>query len=136
MRTTIAIFAILTLSLCSLATADTSVSDLNPPSRVKGRLGKPLGSRLVIEGGLAERVMMGNPLLVSVVDGEALKQPVAIEIQAKVQFEKGKQYRFEGYESGAFGSSPDWTVGGRVPQQLFQFDSFFVVTKVLEPKSK
>jgi len=136
MRTTIAIFAVLTLSLCSLAIAETSVSDLNPPSRVKGRLGKPLGGRLVIEGVLAERVMMGNPLLVSVVDGEAVKQPVAIEIHGKVQIEKGKQYRLEGYESGAFGGPPDWTVGESIPQQPFQFYSFFVVTKVLEPKSK
>lgn len=136
MRTIISIFAFLALSLCSLAIADTSVSDLNPPSRVKGRLGKPLGSRLVIEGALAERVKLSNPLLVSGVDGEALKQPVAIEIHGKIQIEKGKQYRLEGYESGAFGSSPDWTVGENILQQPFQFYSFFVVTKVLEPKTK
>jgi hypothetical protein len=136
MRTILTLCSVIALCLAPIATADTSVADLNPPSRVKGRLGKPLGSRLVIEGVLAERVMMGNPLLVSVVDDEALKQPVAIEIHGKVQIEKGKQYRLEGYESGAFDSSPDWTAGESIPQQPFQFYSFFVVTTVLEPKSK
>jgi len=136
MRTTISIIALLTLSVCSLTRAETSVRDLNPPAKVTGSLGQPLGSRLVVEGVRAERVMMGNPLLISVVDGKALKHPVAIEIHGKVQIEPGKQYRLEGYESGAFDSSPDWTVGEGVPQQPFQFYSFFVVTKVLEPKSK
>ena len=85
---------------------------------------------------MAERVMLSNPLLVSSVNGQGLKQPAAIEIQGKVQIHKGKQYRLEGYESGAFSGPPDWTVGGGIPQQPFQFHSYFVVTKVLETTGK
>jgi hypothetical protein len=136
MRTTISIITVLTLSLFSLTLAETSVRDLNPPSKVSGSLGKPLGSRMVIEGVMAERVMLGNPLLVSAVDGKPIKEAVAIEINGKVQVQKGTQYRLEGYESGAFSGPPDWTVGDSVPQQPFQFHSFFVVTKVIEQKEK
>lgn len=136
MKTFISIFVFFTLSLCSTVSAETSVGALNPPMKVTGVLGKPLGSRLVIEGVLAERVMLGNPLLVSRVDSKPLKEAVAIEIQGKVQIQKGTQYRFEGYESGAFIGPPDWTVGEGRPQQTFQFHSFFVITRVLEPVSK
>ena len=85
---------------------------------------------------MAERVLLSNPLLVSSVNGKPLKRPVAIEIQGKVQIQKGKQYRLEGFESGAFSGPPDWTVGDSVPQQPFQFHSCFVVTKVLETTAK
>ena len=130
MKAIVCIFALLGLSV-ALPAAETSVSDLNPPARVTGSLGKPLGSRLVVEGVMAERVMLDNPLLVSAVNAKPLKQPVAIQVQGKVQIQKGKQYRLEGYESGAFSGPPDWTVGDGLAQQSFQFHSFFVVTKVL-----
>ena len=136
MKTTISIIAILTLSLCSLTLAETSVRDLNPPSRVTGSLGKPVGSRMVIEGVMAERVKLGNPLLVSAVDGKPIKEAAAIEIRGKVQVQKGTQYRLEGYESGAFSGPPDWSAGVSAPQQPFHFHSFFVVTKVIEQKEK
>ncbi len=135
MKTIVCIFTFLALSV-ALPAAETGVSDLNPPARVTGSLGKPLGSRLVIEGVLAERVMLANPLLVTAVNAKPLKQPVAIKIQGKVQVQKGKQYCLEGYESGAFSGPPDWTVGDSLPQQPFQFHSFFVVTKVFETTAK
>jgi hypothetical protein len=135
MKTIVCIFALLGHCVV-LPAAEIGVSDLNPPARVTGSLGKPLGSRLVVEGVLAERVMLANPLLVSSVNAKPLKQPVAIEIQGKVQIQKGKQYRLEGYESGAFSGPPAWTVGDSVPQQPFQFHSTFVVTKVLETTAK
>jgi hypothetical protein len=112
------------------------VRDLNPPARVTGLLGKPLGTRMIIDGVMAERVMLANPLAVSEIDGHTLKEPVSIQIRGKVQIQKGTRYRLEGYESGEFAGPPDWLLGDTVAQQPFQFYSFFVVTKVIEPKSK
>jgi hypothetical protein len=113
----------------------THVSDLNPPSRVIGRLDEPLGTRLTIGGLLAENVMLRNPLEVSEINEQKVKQPVSIEIrgdlQIKVQIEKGVHYCLEGYEAGEFCGPPYWY--GPNAQQSFQFHSFFVVTKVLEP---
>ncbi len=135
MRTITVIIAFVTLFV-SLAIAETSVRDLNPPARVTGSLGKPLGTRLVIEGVLGGLGMLGNPLLVGAVDGEPLKHPVAISIRGKVQIQKGMKYSLEGYESGTFDGPPDWTDGASTAQQPFQFRSFFVVTRVIEPNSK
>jgi hypothetical protein len=113
----------------------THVSDLNPPSRVIGRLDAPLGTRLTIGGVLADNVMLPNPLEVSEINEQKVKQPVSIEIrgdlQIKVQIEKGVHYRLEGYEAGGFSGPPYWHRPNA--QQPFQFYSFFVVTKVLEP---
>ncbi|MBI3880001.1 MAG: hypothetical protein HY301_08035 [Verrucomicrobia bacterium] len=133
MRTTIIIFSTLTLLMCSLVTAETSVRDLNPPARVTGCLGKPLGTRMIIDGVFA-RALLANPLKVSETDGRTLKQPVVIMIRGEVQIRKGTRYRLEGYESGEFGGPPMWLTGDILPQQPFQFYSFFVVTKVIALK--
>ena len=65
MKTTISILAVLALSLCSLAIAETNIRDLNPPVKVTGCLGKPLGTRMTIAGVFAEHAMLANPLAVS-----------------------------------------------------------------------
>ena len=114
------------LCFCTPAKAETHVRNLNPPAKIAGLLGKPLGTRMIIDGRMADREMLANPLVVSEVDGLALKEPVSIEIRGKVQIQKGTRYRLEGYESGEFAGSPSWLAPGA--QQPFQFNSVFVVT--------
>jgi hypothetical protein len=109
-----------------------AVTDLNP-SEVIGRLGKPLGEREVVVGSFGGNNMLANPLAISEVNGATLK-PVTFEIRGDVKIEKGVTYHLEGYESGEFSGTPD-CIGPGV-QQSFQFHNFFVVTKVIEPKSK
>ncbi len=131
MKTIISIFAVLTLSIGPLVLAETSVRDLNPPARVSGVLRKPLGTRMIITGILAERVMLVYPLAVSQIDGQVIKDKVSIEIRGKPQIKQGVNYRLEGYESGGFSGPPSWL--SPEAQQPFQYHSFFIVTKVIEP---
>jgi hypothetical protein len=133
MRTLIIISFILIPNLFSFARAETRVESLNQ-STVIGRLGKPLGTRQVISGVLAEVTMLTNPLAVSKVNGQVLKEPVSIEIRGKAQIQKSISYQFEGYESGEFAGAPSWLTPEA--QQPFQFRSFFVVTKVIKTKSR
>lgn len=132
MKTIIILYSAITLCLCPLAMAETKVSDLDP-AKVIGRLSKPIGTRMVIEGVFAKPVNVDHPLNVLAVDGQALKQPVRIDIRGKLTIQRGTSYRLEGYESGGFDGSPEWL---QHDQESFGFHSFFVVTKVLEPKSK
>jgi hypothetical protein len=126
--------AILALGFGSLHAADApvarpeiSVAALNPPAKIQGDLGKPIGSRLVIEG--VFNIQMMSNARVTTVDGVPLEKPIAISIRGKMPIEEGKPFHLEGYESGAFGGEPGW-VAPRA-QQNFQFYKFFVVTKAL-----
>jgi len=132
MRGILILCSVVTLCLCPSARAEIKVTDFLNPAKVIGRLGKPLGTRMVIEG-VQEEAMVRNPLKVSRVDGATLKNPVVIQIRGNVEVQKGTRYRFEGYESGEFAGPPDWL---QQAQQPFQFYSFFVVTKVIEPTPK
>ena len=134
MRTHITVCFIIILGLSSIGRAETRVEDLNPPSKVIGLLGKPLGTRLVVYGVQAKCVMLANPLTVSEVDGKMLKDPVCMEIRGKFQVTKDTPYRLEGYEAGEFSGPPNWLAPEI--QQPFQYRSYFVVTKVIEPKPK
>lgn len=120
------------ISACALAGPAISVTDLQP-SNVKGRLGKPLGTRMTIEGH-STSAKFSNALKVTRIDGSAVTNNLVIAIQSKIQIRGGFAYRFEGYESGQFGSHPEW-LSPHV-QQPFQFYSFFVVTASLEPREK
>ena len=113
--------------------SEINVRNLNPPAKVIGTLGKPLGTRMVIEG-VQPEVMPTNPLNVSIIDGLKLKNSVTIAIQEKFQIKEGVLYRLEGYESGKFDSPPTWVASEA--QQPFQFYSFFIVTKVLDATVK
>jgi len=75
-------FAALAVGCSLLEKAAINVRDLNPPANVVGVLGKPLGTRMVIEG-VQPEVMPTNPLNVSVIDGLKLKNSVTITIQEK-----------------------------------------------------
>ncbi|MCX6878343.1 MAG: hypothetical protein NTW21_31695 [Verrucomicrobia bacterium] len=131
MKTTIASLFVAALALCSLAGAESNVRDLNPPAKVTGYLGKPLGTRMTIAGVFAEDVMLTNPMAVSEIDGQPLKDNARIEIRGKLQIRKGVRYRLEGYEAGEFSGPPSWL--SPAAQQPFQYRSFFVVTKVIDP---
>jgi hypothetical protein len=87
----------------------------------------------VIEGTLAERVMLANPLAITHVDGRALPEVVGMELTGGVapKIEKTVNYKLEGYESGAFDGPPSWLAPQA--QQPFQYHPTFVVTRVLEP---
>jgi hypothetical protein len=115
-------------------TAEIGVIDLTQPVRVLGYLGKPLGTRMVIDGVFAEHdIMLANPLAVTRIDGQPFKDGVSIEIRAKLQIHKGVHYRLEGYEAGAFTGYPSWQAPEA--QQPFQYRSCFVVSEIIEPKS-
>lgn len=131
MKAIIPLLAALALSGCSLVHTPINVRDLNPPEKVIGRLGKPLGTRVVIEGVWADHAMLADPLLVSRIDGQAVKERLVLPLCNMPAFKRSTQYRLEGYESGAFVSEPPWYA----PQMQisFQFLSCFKVYKVLEP---
>ena len=104
----------------------------DPAASVTGFLGKPRGSRIIIDG-IMVNAMLRNPLAVSAIDGRGLlaNRLNLIEIRG-VALQKGTRYRFEGYESGEFGGIPSWLQPEA--QQPFQFRPFFVVTRVIEAK--
>ena len=134
MKTIIVLCSALGLWLCGPAIAETHVDDLTA-AKVIGHLGKSLGSRVTIEGTLHEGGMIVNPLRLSSIDGRPTNdEVVVIEIRGKPQIQKGVHYHLEGYEAGAFSGQPSWSAPGA--QQPFLFRSYFIVTKVIEPKSK
>jgi hypothetical protein len=132
--------ACIVLCTCMYAFAgpNINVNDLHP-GNVKGRLGKPLGSRTIIAGHFAAGYLLNNPLKVTEIDGTAAKNDIVLSIRSylkskEIELKEGVSYRFEGYESGEFGSPPEWI--GQGAQQPFQFYSIFVVTSVMAPEKK
>jgi hypothetical protein len=135
MKRLVITFTVMCVCISAFARPNISVSDLYP-SNVKGRLGKPLGSRTIIAGRFTA-AMLSNPLNVTEIDGTAVTNNIIISIRSytksnEIELKKGVFYRFEGYESGEFAGPPDWLGSGA--QQPFQFHSVFVVTSVLKPK--
>ena len=113
----------------ALAGPTISLGDLRP-SNVKGRLGKALGTRTTIKGRFEPR-LMGAPFQMTHVDGVAVDHTYPIFVRCHHPIERNGTYRFEGYESGEYGSDPEWL--NTHPQVPFGFYSFFVATSVLEP---
>lgn len=99
-----------------------------------GLLGKRLGSKVVVEGKRAEEVLNENPLAVTIVDGQPLKEIAKLELPHFEQLKPKTPYVLEGYESGSFAGEPTWH-NSRV-QQSFQYRPTFVVTRVIEPKKE
>jgi hypothetical protein len=99
-----------------------------------GLLGKPLGSKVVVEGKRAEEVLNENPLAITSVDGQPLKEIAKLELPHFEQLKPKTRYVLEGYESGSFAGEPTWH-NSRV-QQSFQYRPTFVVTRVIEPKKE
>ena len=52
--------------------------------------------------------MLANPMAVSEIDGQPLKDNARVEIRGKLQIQKGVRYRLEGYEAGGFSGPPLW----------------------------
>jgi len=134
-----AVVACLALHADAFGQSTISVKDL-APSRVIGLLGKPLGTQTTIEGQY-HPTLLENPLKITAVDGKAVTNNVIISVrgrdpqkEGRIVLKEGRSYRFEGYESGEFGSSPSWVTP--TAQQNFHFYHIFIVTTVLEPKEK
>jgi hypothetical protein len=95
-----------------------------------GLLGKRLGAKIVIEGKMATRVLLSNPIAVERVDGNPLSHPLALTV-LRFTLQPTVTYRFEGYETGSFEGPPQWLRPHA--QQPFQYYSEFIVTRILEP---
>lgn len=102
-------------------------------ARPIGLLGKPLGSRLVVQGAMAQHVMLANPVSIESADGQPLKERVSIEVSG-CDLKPDVGYELEGYESGAFQGEPEWH--NPMVQQPFQYRPSFVVTRVIKPAAK
>ena len=134
MKTILTICMVCCLCLASHADDNIYVKDLNfNLSRVIGWLGKPLGSRTVISGTWTN-AMFANPIAVLEIDGKPTTNSIVMDIHTGFRLKAGTDYKFEGYESGEFGSSPYWL--NPTMQQSFQFYSYFIVTKVIKPKKE
>jgi hypothetical protein len=81
----------------------------------------------------AEQVLLENPLAITIVDGQPLKETVRLELPQYEQLKSKTRYVLEGYESGAFAGEPGWH-NDKV-QQSFQYRARFVVTATIEPKN-
>ena len=92
-----------------------------------GILGKRLGTQIVITG----EAKLPNALWVDQIDSIYRGSMLLIEIRG-IQLRKGIHYTLEGYEAGEFSGVPAWVHSGGEP---FQYRSFFVVTKAVEPKA-
>jgi len=118
-------------------TNEISVNDIGSKIKVIGLLGKPLGEKVEITGTAPNQpLMVANPIKVISIGGKKPDREIVMEVRDGPQIEKDFSYTMIGYESGAFGSSPAWTVpiGGPSPQQPFQFYKFFIPVKVIGKK--
>lgn len=68
--------------------------------------------------------------------GKACRLPIVIPVAAPLEIAAGVQYRLIGYECGMFRGPPDWTGNTDVLRKPFAFQTYFVVTEILEPKNK
>ena len=100
--------------------------------QIIGLLGKPLGSKVTVEGTRPKNALLENPLAVTKVDGQPLQEIVRLEVKHSAELKVGTRYTLEGYESGGFAGDPEW-VNARL-QQPFQYRPTFVVIRVIEPK--
>lgn len=119
--------------VASVSFSDSDQIQVSDLPTVIGRLGKPLGDRIVIAGVPSSKaILVANPFDVSEIDGKAAAKLITIELRGRVTLQSGTHYKFEGYESGGFEGDPTW-LNSKV-QQPFGFRSFFIITKVVEPK--
>ena len=108
-----------------------------------GRLGYPLGTYVRIEGIRADGFKTGvNTLLVGTVNGKKLDQPVGIWVENVDSLPKGPRCVLRGYETGSMIGVPPAVIEAakeegktvNVPQAVWQFRRYFIVTSVVEPK--
>jgi len=105
-----------------------------------GRLGHPIGAYLTIEGSVARMVKGGaraGMLWVDTVNGERLESPICIRIDNVRALPMDVRCTFKGYESGRWIGVPRQVLEAEDrpgPQAAWQFQRYFVVTKVLSPE--
>lgn len=108
-----------------------------------GRLGHPLGSYLTIAGVRGEGFKFTDrTLLVDVVNGRQLEEPIAVRIENVGALPAGRRCVFRGYENGKMIGTPPAVEqaakeAGReisVPQARWQLYRYFTVLSVVEPK--
>jgi hypothetical protein len=97
---------------------------------VTGLLGKPLGSKTIVDAVFENPTMIDPGLHISKVDGRSLASIVYIEPLGK-DLKQGIHYKLEGYETGAFEGNPDWCSRGE--QESFHYEAKFVLTRIIEP---
>jgi len=94
-----------------------------------GILGKQVGTQIVIQGEYDYEAKSPNMFWVNAID--QIRRGAALPIEVRgVQLHKGIHYKLEGYEAGEFSGDPTWLHSDKQP---FQYKSFFVVTKMIEP---
>ena len=119
--------------------ATTHITDANPT--IEGRLGHPLGTYLTIEGIRAEEGKVGtHSLLVDTVNGAKIAAPVSIWIDnlKNPGLPNAQRCVVRGYESGRMIGIPDSVLAAEkrnAPQAGWQFNRYFIVTSIVEPKS-
>lgn len=97
-----------------------------------GVLGKRLGTRVVIDGEYDHEDKLPNLLWIDAVDRVYRGAVLPIEIRGTpIKLRKGAHYKLEGYESGEFTGDPAWLFSSG--KQSFQYRSFFVVSRAIEP---
>jgi hypothetical protein len=127
---------LLLLSLSAVACAGGSVRD--GTQLPVGRLGRPLGAFLQIEGARLDGGKVGKrTLLVDRVGTSALSPPISISLE-NLDLPSGVRCRISGYETGRWiGVPPEVRrAEGLAPGQAeWQFYRSFVVTSVQAPDS-
>jgi len=99
---------------------------------VIGKLGKPLGTYLTIQGVPADRpLMMSNPLVVDTIDGVTLGKPILVEVKTDIPFKGRNIVRLRGYEDGGMVSTPmdPEDKNADMPQAPYGFRVWFVGVK-------
>jgi hypothetical protein len=119
----------------------TNYSEALAPRKIPlGKLGRPVGTALTIEGVRQKHgKFAGGFLVVDTVNDQKLAKPVSILIQnSKNLLPADTRCVFEGYETGSMAGEPPALRKGRLEsthQVNWQFWRTFVITSVIEPKS-
>ncbi len=103
-----------------------------------GRLGRPIGSYLTIEGvrmGAEQGKVGTKTLLVDTVNGSELEQPIGIWIENVEALPASTRCVFKGYESARWIGIPQEVIEatGCEPQAGWQLWRYFVVTSTVRP---
>lgn len=120
----------------SISNTRVHAANLGRGNPVIGSLGKPLGDRIEITGTRGTLQLLENQITIESVDNKTCNSPIVIPVLAPPEIAAGVQYRLIGYESGMFRGLPDWMGNTDSLRKPFGFQTFFVVTEVVEPRNK
>jgi hypothetical protein len=130
------------LSCSTSGTREVATSEPRASERCpirSGLLGHPLGSYLTIEGVRQKAGKVGvRTLLVDTVNGRRLNTPTSIWIDNVQELPSDQRCVLRGYETGRMIGLPREVAeaeGLPLPQTVFQFWRYFLVTSVVKPAS-